>query len=237
MYHHQLSATRPLAVSGAVLGAIMPRRLRILRAFAAFSTLCLLSTVAMPAIAFACEGGSAEYEGEKSALEINAGNNNSTVKFEFEQGAETKSVTCEETYTWGQQPERSPTFTVSPSYANCKYNGENVSVTSVGMKCSYQLNQPFKLAANLWEATLGITGMGCELKMELEAKACEVKITGQNGLLRLLEENENGGTELKVSSFVKNVAFTPKGCGNPIGAAGAKLYYTVVHKLAGVHVN
>jgi hypothetical protein len=217
------------------LGAIMRQRLRIHRAFAAFATLCLLSTMITPAIAFACEGASGEYEGETSAKEIAGGNNTSTVNFEFEDAVENQPVKCEEKYTWGAQPERSQTFTVTPSYTNCKYKTENNVPVEIE-KCSYQLNQPFELDTNLWQATLSITGMGCELKMELEAKVCKVKITSQNGLSRLLEENENNGTELKVSSFVKKVAFTPEKCGNPIGAAGAELRYTVTHKLAGVHV-
>jgi hypothetical protein len=214
------------------------QRLRASRVLAVLVSLCLLSASIAPTLSWGCEGGSEElYEGKETGKEIAGGNSTHVgTGFEFDNLGEKQAVTCEETYTWGNQgPAR--TFVLTPSYANCKYKGANVPAITVGAACRYQLNPPVLLGVNKWEATLSIIGAGCELKMELEAGACKVKVKNEaanEGLNKVSESNQ--GNNLRAIPVVSPIKYTSAGCALPISAAGAILTYASEQEIGNVNI-
>lgn len=220
MRSHLTRRRRHLTISFALIGIIA----------ALIGTIGILaSTAGIPlgvTTACGCEGEvPPEYEGDEAARAIAAGTSKDTsVKFEFNNAGEKETAGCEETYSWAKQgPAR--TFVLSPSYANCKYKGENATIT-IGASCRYQLNDPFFVSHDNWVASLSITGTECQIKMELEKGACEVKVASEKANEDLGQVNEStAALNLRVAPGVTPIKYTSKGCKLPVSAGGATLTY------------
>jgi hypothetical protein len=207
---------------------------RIYRLLVILVSLSLLSALTTPSLAWACEGGAAEYEGQEAGNAIAAGNStNASVGFQFGNAGEKKTLACEEKYTWAQQAKGNK-FVVTPSYpvnANCTYNAAKAEVIPGGT-CRYQFNQPIAVGA-AWETTQSITPAGCEIKMKFEGSACEVKIKNKaanEGVSKV--SLSNVGENLRIIPVVSPIKYTSAGCANPIAAAGAILTYSSQQEVA-----